>query len=79
MAEAFGQDRVQIHLRVLVDVQRNWMQRSIEVMGVDDRHLLASVVHPPEQLHELATVMPRQLLELIDLMRDATGTVPPRA
>lgn len=73
---AFEQDRVQLHLRVLVDAQRDWVQISTEVRGVDERHLLASVVHPPTSLHDLASTMPRQLLEVIDLIRTTTGTRP---
>ena len=78
MADAFAQDRVQLHMRVLVDASRDWMQISTEVRGVDERHLLASVVHPPTSLHELATQLPRQLLELVDLIRTTTGTTPQR-
>jgi hypothetical protein len=74
----FTQDRVQLHLRVLVDASRDWIQISTEVRGVDERHLLASVVHPPQSLHELASVLPRQLLELVDLIRVTTGTKPQR-
>ena len=76
MVDAFAKDRVQLHLRVLVDAQRDWMQISTEVRGVDERHLLASVVHPPTSLHDLATTLPRQLLEIVDLIRTCTGTRP---
>ena len=79
MADAFAQDRVQLHLRVLVDASRDWMQISTEVRGVDERHLLASVVHPPTSLHDLASTLPRQLLEVVDLIRQTTGTSPPRS
>ncbi len=78
MADAFGQSRVQLHLRVLVDVERDWLQVSTEVQGVDERHLLASVVHPPQSFTDIASVLPRVVLESLDLIRTTTGTRPRR-
>lgn len=75
--EPFGQNRICVTLRVLVDVERDWMQRSIRVTGVDDRHLLADVVHHPEPFRDLAPSMARTLLELVDEVRTSTGTAPP--
>lgn len=77
MTDAFEQDRVQIHLRILVDVQRDFMQRSIEVRGVDERHLLASVVHPAESFRDISSTLARTLLEMLELARTTTGTRPP--
>ncbi len=75
--DSLGQNRICVTLRILVDVERDWMQRSIRVTGVDERHLLADVVHHPESLRDLAPSMARTLLELVDEIRTSTGTVPP--
>ncbi len=71
------QNRICVTLRILVDVERDWMQRSLRVTGVDERHLLADVVHHPESLRDLAPSMARTLLELVDEIRTSTGTAPP--
>jgi hypothetical protein len=75
--DAFGQDRIKLTLTVLIDVERDWMQRTISVTGVDERHQLGLVVHHPEPFRDLAPSMARTLLELVDEVRTATNTRPP--
>lgn len=74
--EAFEQDRIRVTLTLLIDVQRDWMQRTIEVTGVDPHHQLALVVHHPESFRDLSPTLARTLLEMVDTIRAETGTVP---
>ncbi len=76
MSEAFHQNRICLRLSILIDVERDWMQRTIEVTGVEEEHQLALVVHHPEPFRDLSPSLARTLLECVDTIRMSTGTRP---
>lgn len=69
-----AQTRVAVTARVLVDAEQDWLQVTVEAHGVDPRHLLSMTVHHPERLEELGPVVARLCIELIDVVRESTGT-----
>lgn len=80
MADAFAQTRAVAHLRILVDSERDWLQATLDVRGAEEPHQLALVVHHPESYSELASLLPRLLLELQRELRMAVpvaGQEPP--
>lgn len=72
----YGQSRVCITARLLVDAEQDWLQITVEAHGVDPRHLLSSTVHHPERLHDLGPTIARLCTELMDTVRESTGTRP---
>lgn len=62
-------ERVAITLRMLCDAERDWVQTTIEMTGVNERHQLALIVKHPEPLSELPSQLPRLLLELVEILR----------
>lgn len=72
----YGQSRVCITARLLVDAELDWLQITVEAKGVDPRHLLLTTVHHPERLHDLGPVMARLCTELVDVVRTTTRTEP---
>ncbi len=62
-------ERVSITLRMLCDSERDWVQSTIEMTGVNPQHQLALIVQHPEPLSELPSQLPRLLLEMLELLR----------
>lgn len=77
MDDFYHQTRVKCVLTVLVDTERDWMQRTVEVTGADGLTQLALVVHHPEPFRDIGPAMARTLLEIVQAVRGATGTRPP--
>jgi len=67
--DAFEQDRIQLHIRLLVDSTTDWAQCTITAMGVDPDHLLAMDVRHPVKLLELPVELPRILLRSMEILR----------
>lgn len=76
VADAFAQNRIKLTLTLLIDVERDWMQRTIEVTGADEDSLIGLVVKHPEPFRDLSPSLARTLLECVDAIRAATATTP---
>lgn len=71
MSGAFEQTRAVVHLRILVDSERDWLQATLDVRGGEEPHQLALIVHHPTKLSELPSQLPRLLLEIQRTLREA--------
>lgn len=67
--DPFDQTRACVELRLLCDAERDWYQATLEITGVDRKHLLCLNVHHPEPLSELPSHLPRLLLEIVGELR----------